>query len=405
MEGNEMGPRWKILIADDEFIIREGIRAAMPWDVLNIEVVAEAEDGEEALELALQHQVDIMLVDLNMPIMNGLTLMKHLRQQHPACRIVIITGHDEFAYAQEAIRLEVDDYILKPVNPEQLTTILERITKGLAQGVQEEKYLNVASRQIVKNLSILRERFCLEWMEGNLTDGEIEEQLEFLQLPKHVPNMVGVLRWFEKEKGKPFIPEKDRQLYLYAIENIAAEFLLPWKHVIFRDHFGLVIILVWAKVSEETLELLTQSILHYLKITTFKAFEAVDDGWNSISLAYNLARANVYKMTQLSPMVRRGRQYILDHYSNSELSLDELADTLQVSPVYLSRQFKEELGASFIYILTEIRIKKAIELLDQTEHTMNDIAELVGFDNQHYFSTSFKKTVGISPNQYRRGTT
>ena len=403
MEVGTLEPFWKILIADDESIIREGIRTAVPWEELNIEVVAEAEDGEEALELALQHQVDIILVDLNMPIMNGLTLMKHIREQHPSCRIVIITGHDEFDYAQQAIRLEVDDYILKPVNPQQLTKILERIVKDLTQEIHEEKYLNVASRQIVKNLSILRERFCLEWMEGSLSEDEIAEQLEFLQLPNQIPEMIGVLRWFEKDAGKPFISEKDRQLYLYAIENITAEILEAWKHVLFRDHFGVIIILVWGKIAGETLDLLSKSILHYLKITIFTAFEPIEGGLNSLSLAYNVARTHVYKMTQLSPMVRRGRQYVQEHYSNSELSLDDVAEALQVSPVYLSRQFKEELGTSFIYVLTEIRIKKAIELLDSTERTMNEIAELVGFDNQHYFSTSFKKTVGISPNQYRRG--
>ena len=103
---NALEPLWKILIADDEYIIREGIRAAVAWAELNMEVVAEAEDGEEALELALKHQVNIILLDLNMPIMNGLTLMEHLREQHPSCRIVIITGHDEFVYAQQAIRVE-----------------------------------------------------------------------------------------------------------------------------------------------------------------------------------------------------------------------------------------------------------------------------------------------------------
>lgn len=391
------------MIADDEYIIREGIRAAIPWVELNMEVVAEAEDGEEALELALKHQVDIILLDINMPIMNGLILMNHLREQHPSCRIVIITGHDEFVYAQQAIRMEVDDYILKPVNPQQLTTILERIVKDLTQQNHEEKYLNVASRQIDKNISILRERFCLEWMEGSLSENEIAEQLDFLQLPNERPHMIGVLRWFEKDAGKPFISEKDRQLYLYAIENITGEILESCKHILFRDRFGLIIILAWCKIADETLDLLAKSILHYLKITLFTAFEHIEGGLNNISLAYNAARTNVYNMRQLSPMVRRGRQYVQEHYPNSELSLDALAEALQVSPVYLSKQFKEELGASFIYVLTEIRIKKAIELLDSTEHTINEIAELVGFDNQHYFSTSFKKTVGISPNQYRRG--
>ena len=104
---------WKVLIADDESIIREGIRSSVPWDDLRLEVVGEAEDGEEALEMAVDKQANILLVDLSMPIMNGLALIRHLREQLPKCKIVIITGHDEFNYAYEAIKLEVDDYILK----------------------------------------------------------------------------------------------------------------------------------------------------------------------------------------------------------------------------------------------------------------------------------------------------
>lgn len=105
--------KWKVMIADDEGIIREGIRQCVDWDSLGMTVVAEAEDGEEALELAVQHSIHIALVDLNMPIMHGMELMKRLREQLPGCKIIVITGHDEFSYAQESIRLQVNDYILE----------------------------------------------------------------------------------------------------------------------------------------------------------------------------------------------------------------------------------------------------------------------------------------------------
>ena len=97
---------WKVVIADDEAIIRWGIRDAVDRAALGMEVAGEAEDGEEALELALKLEAEVLLVDLSMPIMNGLTLVKHIREQLPDCRVVIITGHDEFAYAQEAISAE-----------------------------------------------------------------------------------------------------------------------------------------------------------------------------------------------------------------------------------------------------------------------------------------------------------
>jgi two-component system response regulator YesN len=176
------------------------------------------------------------------------------------CRIVIITGHDEFSYAQEAIQLGVDDYILKPVNSDQLSQVLEGISKNLNEKFQEEKHLLFASNQISKNISMLRERFCLEWIEGHLSEEEIVEQLEFLKMPRDNPKIVGVIRWYEKDAGKPFISEKDRQLYLYAIENIIEEVLRPWHHFVFRNHFGVIIVFIWSAVAEEILDSIEKAI-------------------------------------------------------------------------------------------------------------------------------------------------
>jgi two-component system response regulator YesN len=119
----------KVLIADDEPIIREGIRDSIEWDKIGMVVAAEAEDGEEALELALEYEIDILLADLNMPIMNGLTLIENIRNNLPECRVIVVSGYDEFRYAQAALRLQVDDYILKPIKPKNLTEVLEK-TRG-----------------------------------------------------------------------------------------------------------------------------------------------------------------------------------------------------------------------------------------------------------------------------------
>ena len=159
---------YQVLIADDEPIIREGIRDAVDWEALGMEVAAEAEDGEEALELALSQPIDIMLVDMNMPFLDGIGLMKRMKEERPECRFVIITGHDEFAYAQEAIRLGVKDYILKPVNADHLIQVLSSVRDELNDHQIQENYLKKASEQIEKNIPLLRERFCLEWMHGLL---------------------------------------------------------------------------------------------------------------------------------------------------------------------------------------------------------------------------------------------
>jgi len=394
---------WKVLIADDESIIRWGIRDAVQWEALDMEVAAEAEDGEEALELAVELGIDVLLVDLSMPIMNGLTLVKHIREKLPECRIVIITGHDEFAYAQEAIRLSVDDYILKPTNPEQLTQVLTRIRDDLVNSRQQQQHLEHASKQITRNFPLLRERFCLEWIKGQLTEAEVEEQLHFLMLPVAPPQIVGVIRWPETINGTPLMPEKERQLFRFAIENIAAELLEGCEKVLFRDDAGLTVMIIWGEPSDRVFPEIEEAVRSHLKLLVQVQAETFNGPLDKLSETYEIAKSAVYRDMTLSPLVRRAKQYLQEHYGDSELTLESMADALQASPVYVSRLLKQELGMTFVAYLTQLRMKKAVQLLNGTELSIHEIAERVGYDTQHYFSTAFKKVNGVSPNQYRKG--
>ncbi|MGO4109446.1 response regulator transcription factor [Paenibacillus sp. YAF4_2] len=395
-----MTRKWKVLIADDESIIREGIRSSISWEDLHLEVVGEAEDGEEALELAVEKQAQILLVDLSMPIMNGLTLISHLREQLPKCKIIIITGHDEFSYAYEAIKLEVDDYILKPVNPEMLTEVLAKVVQKLEETTVNAELLQMASKQIDKNFSLLRERFCLEWIKGELGAEEIVEQLSFLRMPAEAPDYVGVLRWPEQSKGKAFFSEKDRQLLLFAIENIMEEHLQPFTFVHFRDKVGLIVVLIWGKPQDAVFKQIEADVAAYLKIEIVASYQPNAAG--DVPTLYTEARACVNRETRLSPFVRRTKEIIADRYEDQNLSLEGIANELNVSSVYLSRIFKQEMGASFISMLTTARMKEAIRLLNETELAIHEIAEKTGYESQHYFSTAFKKVTGLPPNQYRK---
>lgn len=393
----------RVLIADDEPIIREGVRDSVDWELLGMRVCAEAEDGEEALELALDLNIQVALVDLNMPIMNGIELMKELRQKLPQCRIIIITGHDEFAYAQEAIRLSVDDYILKPANSEQLRQVLTRIRHELEATQKQEVHLQQASKQIAKNFPLMRERFCLEWIEGTMTEPELREQLEFLQLPTASPEMLCVIRWPEVVTSVQLRKENDRQLFMFAIENIIGEMLASYEKTIFRDHSGLIIAIVWGAVPETLISDMQHAVQAYLKISIHVYAQAIENGLLSVPAVYRQCKSSIFKEAQISPLVRKAKDYIRESYMEADMSLEAFAQLMQVSPVYLSRIIKQELGSSFVSLVTQTRITKAIQLLNATDMPINEIAEKVGYDTQHYFSTAFKKAVGVSPNQYRKG--
>ncbi|MFD1175509.1 response regulator [Paenibacillus puldeungensis] len=395
--------RWKVLIADDEMIIREGIRESVDWDKLRLDVVAEAEDGEEALELAVHYAVHILLVDLNMPIMDGIELMKRVREALPDCKIIVITGHDEFTYAQKAIRFQVKDYILKPANPAQLEKVLCQVRDELDEEAVQQQHLLSASRQIARSYPLLRERFCQEWMEGNMTTAEIMEQLQFLKLPSECPHWLGVIRLPEPTASQMALKEDERQLYLFAVENIASELLSPYTKVIFRDLFGFIIVLLWNYEAEAKFHQISSSVRTYLKIAVDIHLAEGNGDMMHLPAVYRKCKSAVLKETAVSPLVRRAKQYMLEHFGESGLTLEAMAQDLQTSPVYLSRMIKQELGVSFNSYLTQIRIRRAAQLLNSTEMTIYDISEQVGYETQHYFSTAFKRNTGISPLQYRKG--
>ncbi|WP_026674152.1 response regulator transcription factor [Alkalihalobacterium bogoriense] len=394
--------QWKVLIADDEIIIREGIREVVSWESINLKVVDEAEDGEEALELAVQHDIDILLADLNMPIMNGLTLIKAIRKQLPNCKIIIITGHDEFRYAQEAVRLNVTDYIMKPVDPLQLTAVLEKVSLQLEKEQKQRKQMDLASKHIEKNIPLFREHFFMDWIEGRITQENIGAQLEFLHLPNELPKQLGMIRWADMEKNASLVTEKERDEILCKVENIIREQLLTYTHVIFRQERDMVVTILWEEVEEQKLLNIEKQIQMDVKIVTNQHFEMLNEDIHMIT-AYNRCKQFVCSNMEVSYIVRRAKQYISEHYSDSNLSLESVADSLRVSSVYLSRMIKQELGISFIRLLTKLRIKKAIELLNTTNMPIHEVSEQVGYETQHYFSTAFKKVMGVSPKQYRQG--
>ncbi len=394
--------KYRVLIADDEPIIREGIRDAIDWATLGMQVVGEAEDGEEALERAADLGVDIVLVDMNMPFLNGIELIRALQHKCPGCRYLIISGHDEFAYAQEAVRLGVEDYILKPVQAELLYSALERLRQRLTEEHQRTAYVRQAAHQIERNIPLLRQRFCLEWLEGQAEGRDLTEQLAFLRLPSNPPVQIGVVRWPAAEARQTIMRENDRQLFLFAVENIISELLGDLPHVLFRDPNGLIGMCLWQEASEEIESLLEQQISFCMNIAIHAHVETHAGTLEETPDTYRHCRELVYGEARLSPLVRRARQLIQEEYAERELTLESPASRLQVSAVYLSRVLKKELNDSFVTLVTHARIRKAVQLLDSTTLPIHTIAERIGYDTQHYFSTAFKKTMGISPVQYRK---
>lgn len=394
--------KWKVLIADDEFIIRDGIHSSVDWEKYNMEVVGEAEDGEEAVEIAINHQIDILLIDLNMPIMSGLEAMKQIREHLPTCKMVVISGYDEFRYAQEALRLKVEDYLLKPVNPEKLEAIIMELQRKLDVEGNQKEYLKQATNQFKRNQTHLQERFFQDWTEGQLSNEEIKEQLQFLHLPVKAPIQFIVIKWPDYHLNQTFMQETDRQLYLFAIENIAKEMIGTKEAVVFWDRAYLLNICLWEPVSQDQMSKIQNLVQRYFTIRIYYHMEDIKElDFIHLYKTYDRCKREVDKQIKLSPIVKQALAYIKQHYQDSSLTLERVAEELHITTVYLSRMMKHELGIPYVGLLTQMRINKAVDLLKTSELSIRDIAEAVGYDSQHYFSTTFKKIVGVSPMQFK----
>lgn len=129
----------KVMLVENEELILQGIRNILDWEALGLEVVHMAHDGQEALAMWEKEPVHIVVTDISMPVMDGLTLLRKIREKEDKVRFIILTGYDEFAYAREAIRLEVENYILKPINEEEL----ERQLKETIRKIEEMNKKNL----------------------------------------------------------------------------------------------------------------------------------------------------------------------------------------------------------------------------------------------------------------------
>ena len=114
----------KVMFVDDEILIREHIRDYVDWDKEGFIYCGDASDGEMALPLIEKWKPDILITDIRMPFMDGIQLSKIVKQRLPNTKIVILSGHDEFEYARTALRIGVEEYLLKPIGPSDLILLL-----------------------------------------------------------------------------------------------------------------------------------------------------------------------------------------------------------------------------------------------------------------------------------------
>jgi two-component system, response regulator YesN len=157
---------YKVFLVEDEIVTREGIRDNVDWKANGFEFCGEASDGETALVILRAIKPDILITDIKMPFMDGLQLGKIVREQMPWIKIIILSGHDEFEYAQQAINLGVTEYLLKPITVHDMHKVLQKLASQLDRERSEQLNLQKMQEQVEESQAALRERLLLKVITG-----------------------------------------------------------------------------------------------------------------------------------------------------------------------------------------------------------------------------------------------
>ncbi|BFT74593.1 response regulator [Paenibacillus sp. P36] len=158
---------YRVLIVDDEYYFRQALKISLPWSELGFQIAGEAKNGAEALELMAEIEPDVVLVDMNMPIMDGLEFIHKAKERDRKSKFLVLSGHSEFSYARQAVQLGVINYVLKPINEEELQSSLLDIKELIRSERLGELELDDLRKQASEGLSVLKEQVLNGWLQGN----------------------------------------------------------------------------------------------------------------------------------------------------------------------------------------------------------------------------------------------
>ena len=157
---------YKILLVDDEMDVLRAMKKKIDWEAMGFCLAGTAENGQEALEMAEQLHIDVVMTDIKMPYMDGLTLCRKLKENYRNIKVVIYSGFDDFEFAREAVHLEAEEYLLKPISVKDMEEVLTRIRQKLDDEINEHRNMNRLYEYYQKSLPAMQEQLVMGILEG-----------------------------------------------------------------------------------------------------------------------------------------------------------------------------------------------------------------------------------------------
>lgn len=340
----------RILIVDDDRNLCQCLQKLIDWTGLNCQDPDIAYNGAIAWEMIDNQHYDLIICDLNMPVIGGAELCRMVKEKYPDTDIVFLSAHEDFEIARKAIQYGVVDYILKPVNRESLET-LERIIKNTASGKAGQRWISQlfagAYNEIIFNAIY-------------------EQDADFIK------------KLFEDMPTKDCVSVLNICIYLLRI-------LYDYLCLLHESKDNVAYEAMYRKWCSDLNDLATvkERIAFVMRLYQEKVFQS--DAESEAHL-----------------LVRRIKYLVKENYSRAECNVTWIAEQLHMSSAYVGRIFGKHVGVGLTEYILDCRIKQACRLLCGEEASINEVAAQIGYTDPNYFSKVFRNKLQMTPSEYRR---
>lgn len=443
---------YRLLIVDDEPVIVNGLVQLFQENTQFELDVCKAYSAREALEIARKMKLDILVSDIRMPHKNGLQLVDEITYYWPLCRTIFLTGYSEFEYVHEALRKNVDNYILKTEGIDPIFQAVKEASYKLDQEnrrrIQEEKakmHFQIAE-SVLRN-ELVERLLGGESVQGLLSDPRYEELSLCIDAEQPSFFLLGRIDRMEEAALKGMQQSIQRSFSNYLPATFACE------HSVLESGMHVWLLQPGAELQSRFIGTEPEPKLHWNGITVYMKgiLELVQNEceellgasvsfgisgnlakrWDSIRHQYETLRdmlqsraamgqnmvivdfekTNIHeealyehgrmKQEDIKLLVIGQIHRYIDEHLSGDVSLTTIAEEVHFNPSYLSRYYKQMTGQNLLEYIQSKKLEGAIQLIQQTSLKLNEIAIRVGFDSHSYFTTFFKKKMGISPQEYR----
>ncbi|SDH98907.1 response regulator transcription factor [Alteribacillus bidgolensis] len=372
---------YKVLLIDDEELILESLKQTFPWEEINCYVAATARNGEEGIEKFHSIRPDLVVTDIKMPDMDGLEFLKEILADRSADEVIVLSGFDEFDFVRSALKYKAFHYLLKPIDREELKDTLKK-------AINEIEDKTKAQHTTLK--SELFEAAFQKNQRGLITRKLEAQTLAVLKI------IHGSGIKLEDTKTNEY------EIFVYPLSN--------------ED----ILVIGYGQFIKEQLYTLAESLL---KENNARKAALGPEVKGSKNLNYSLERAETFLRQkeyikdqllteavyrnyqsfekQSNTMLSKAKYFVEENY-HKPLTIEEVAKTFGFSPSYFSTMYKEVNGKTFSEHLKLTRIERACDLLRDTNKPAYEIANMVGYEDQRYFSQVFRKLKQMTPSQYRK---